>query len=183
MIAIDSFLPDFEFKALQEYCLKTPFQIVEFGGKEFSVLQIPKHIYPYFEKEGYDIIFGFIRNAHKNFDNEERIHADGIIMDKKTDLASVFYINDSKGVTKNGTKFYSHSTHGTHFDFSLGTPEFNKLINEDAKDISKWTELEFVQSFPNRLLTYNANRFHGKWPAKIKRGVRIVLVCFYSKIV
>lgn len=181
MKIIDDFLPQEVFKELQNYCLENEFKIVKAGEKEFSVLDVPENIYPFLAIEGYDIIFSFIRNAYNLFDNEERIHCDGIIMNRKTDKASVLYINNKNGVTKNGTKFYSHKTHGNFLPDDADETEFNRLITEDAHDPTKWKETHFVKSKPNRMLIYKSSFFHGKYPARIKEGTRIVLVTFYAK--
>jgi hypothetical protein len=102
-------------------------------------------------------------------------------MGKKTNKASVLYINNTHGVTKNGTKFYSHKIHGPFLPDGTDEAEFNRLLTEDANDSRKWKETHFVKSRPNRMLQYNSKYFHGKWPAKIKEGQRIVLVVFYCK--
>jgi hypothetical protein len=182
MTIIDDFLPKNVFKELQDYCKENEFKIVQAGEKQFSTLEIPENIYPYLELEGHEIIFAFIRNAYKEFDNTERIHSDGIIMGKQTNKACVLYINNSHGVTKNGTKFYSHKVHGNFLPDHTSEEEFNRLLTEDAGDPRKWKETHFVKSKPNRMLIYNSRYFHGKYPAKIKDGTRIVLVTFYSKL-
>ncbi len=182
MLVVDNFLPKETFENLQKYCKENEFSIVTAGEKSFSILDVPPEIIPSLQMDGYDIILTFIRSAHKDFDNEERIHCDGIILDKKTDKAAVLYINNRHGVTKNGTKFYSHKVHGQFLPDDADEAEFNRLITDDAGDKSKWTETHYVKAKPNRLLRYNARYFHGKHPAKIKEGVRVVLVVFYKKI-
>lgn len=182
MKIIDNFLPKPLFKELQNYCKENEFEIIQAGEKQFSVLKVPQEIYPFLELPGYEIIFTFIRNAHKDFDNEERIHSDGIIMGKKTVKAAVLYINDSQGVSQNGTKFYSHEKYGRFLPEDTPNEEFDRLIVEDSADKTKWTQTHWVESKPNRLLRYNSAYFHGKYPAKIKKGERIVLVIFYAKL-
>ena len=177
-----NFLPEEIFKDLQHYCRKTEFRIQQAGEKQFSVLDVPEHIYPFLELHGHEIIFAFIRNAYKTFDNKERIHCDGIIMGKQTSKAAVLYINNRSGVTRNGTKFYAHKVHGNFFPEDGMEEEFNRLLQEDADDKKKWNETHYVKSKPNRLLRYNSMFFHGKHPAKIKDGTRIVLVVFYAKL-
>lgn len=177
----DNFLPKEVFENLQKYCKENEFNIVQAGEKEFSILEVPQEIYPYLEIEGHEIILSFIRNAYKDFDNEERIHCDGIILNRQTNKAAVLYINNKNGVTKNGTKFYAHKIHGNFLPDGTDEAEFNRLITEDAGDVRKWRETHYVKSKPNRMLLYNSQYFHGKHPAKIKDGQRIVLVCFYAK--
>jgi hypothetical protein len=171
-----------QFEELQQYCKDNEFKIVTAGEKQFSTLDVPQYVMPYLELEGHEIIFTFIRNAYRDFDNEERIHCDGIIMGRRVNKAAVLYVNNKNGVTKNGTKFYKHKVHGNFLPDGTPEAEFNRLIEEDASDTRKWTETHFVKSKPNRLLRYNARFFHAKSPARIKEGTRIVLVCFYAKL-
>jgi len=176
----DDFLDKNIFSELQDYTEKTEFNVVTAGDKQFSTLEVPKHIYPLIEMDGYDITLAFIRRAYNGFDEEMRVHCDGIIMNKKTDYASVLYINKAEGVTSNGTAFYEHKVHGPKLD-KEDEAEFNRLILEDSNDSSKWKLTDFISSKPNRLLTYKASLFHSKFPNKISEGVRVVLVVFYSK--
>ena len=67
---VDNFLPEEEFKALQEYCDNNLFEIVSFPGKSFSVLAPPESLYKRLEIDGYEVILSFIRNAYKGFDND-----------------------------------------------------------------------------------------------------------------
>jgi hypothetical protein len=174
-------LPKTIFLNLQQYCKNNKFRIVQAGDKSFSMLETPKFTLDYLQIQGYNIIFSFIRSAYKGFDDDLRIHSDGIIMNKKTDLASVLYINEPDGVTPNGTALYSHHIHGQSFPIDATEEEFNRLLLEDSNNISLWKQNDYIASFPNRLLTYSANMFHSKVPKEITEGIRIVLVVFYSK--
>src|SRR5690242_1770792 len=104
----DNFLGKYSFRELQNYCRANEFRIIDAGDKQFSVLDTPDYIFPVIQKKGYDIILTFIRRAWNDFDTDMRAHCDGIILNRKTSLASVLYINDEAGVTPNGTRFYSH---------------------------------------------------------------------------
>ncbi len=176
----DDFLPNMLFGYLQNYCKHSDFQIVDAGDKQFSVLPVPDEVLPFLQKEGHEIILTFIRRAWKDFDTDMRAHCDGIIMNKQTSLASVLYINDNEGVTPNGTRFYSHVIHGESFPENGPEEEFNRLILEDSNNLDKWTKVSEVSSKPNRLLTYESNLFHSKFPNAIEEGTRIVLVVFYE---
>lgn len=176
---IDNFLPEEVFKELQDYCYNNKFQIVKAGDKEFSVLNIPDSVISYLDIDGYKPVLGFIRNAYDGFDKDIRIHADNIINGDKTAIASVLYINKSEGVTENGTCFYEHKDYGIKLPEDCSDEEFDNLIINDSNDESKWNRLDYISSRPNRLLTYDSNYFHSKYPKKIEEGERIVLVCFY----
>lgn len=181
ILIYDNYLPSTIFSKLQEYCNINEFKIVDVGDKKFSMLETPDFALNFLQIEGYKVIFSFIRSAYKGFDNDFRIHSDGIIMNQKTDLASVLYINEPDGVTPNGTAMYSHHIHGKFLPKDATEEEFNRLLLEDSNDLSLWEQNDYISAFPNRLLTYSANLFHCKVPKEINDGVRIVLVVFYSK--
>lgn len=177
---IDNFLPKETFKELQDYCYNNEFNIVKAGEKEFSVLNIPDSMTDHFKFKGLSPVLGFIRNAYDGFDEDIRIHADNIINGEKTSVACVFYINKSEGVTENGTCFYEHKDYGIKLPENCSDEEFDSLIVNDSNDESKWKRLDYISSRPNRLLMYDSNYFHSKYPKKIEDGMRIVLVCFYK---
>jgi len=176
----DNFLPEGLFQELSDYCTQKEFQLVHVGEKDFLILPTLPIIIDYLQREGHEIILTFIRKAHRSFDTDARIHADGIINNEKTQLASVLYISESQ--TLNGTAFWQHHKHGKSLPADVKDEEFNRLLIEDANDLSKWKQIGFVQNVPNRLLTYNANNFHSKFPPIIEHGERIVLVTFYKKV-
>ena len=179
MQTTDNFLPQELFQKLTDYCKQSEFQLINVGEKDFLILPTPPEIINHLQKSGHEIILTFIRKAHKEFDTDFRIHADGIINNQKTDLASVLYISESQ--TPNGTAFWRHHKHGKSLPADATEQEFNRLLTEDANDLEKWKAIGFVQNVPNRLLTYNANNFHSKFPSVIQSGERIVLVTFYKK--
>ncbi len=179
----DNFLPERFFKYLQYYCNKNDFRIVQAGKKLFSVLETPqeKEIIECLQEEGHELILSFIREAYDGFDNDLNIHADGIIDGKKCDIAKVLYINNPEGVTENGTSFWKHHFHGLELPNDVSDEEFDRMLIQDANNPDLWEQTGYVKSKPNRLLTYNSNTFHSKWPKNIDHGRRVVLVAFYSK--
>jgi len=181
MIVTDNFLSKAHFSLLQQYCRVNEFEIVTLGEKQFLVLETPPYLIPLFQIEGYELICTFIRSAKNDFDTDQRIHADNIINGHKTALASVLYLNEKDEVSKNGTMFWIHETHGDQLDKSVSNEEFDRLITQDSNDLSKWEASDIVHAKPNRRLLYNSNSFHSKWPAKIEKGERKVLVCFYAE--
>ncbi|MGH2666017.1 DUF6445 family protein [Flavobacterium sp.] len=185
----DDFLPEEFFKGLQYYCNKNDFRIVQAGDKFFSVLETPQEIVECIHEEGHELILSFIREAYDGFDNDLNIHADGIItttvdddvIHKKCAVAKVLYINNTQGVTENGTSFWKHPLHGLELPEDVTNEEFDRMLTEDANNLDLWEQTGYVKSKPNRLLTYNSNTFHSKWPKNIDHGRRVVLVAFYSK--
>ena len=178
----DNFFTEETFKEIQKYCNDNEFQIVTKGEKEFSVLKTPENLIPLLKIDGHEMIFSFIRQAHKDFDTEPRIHCDHIIQGKRTSLARVFYISDKDEVSDNGTAFFINNKWGLKAPEDLTDQEFDRLILEDANDLSKWKENSLVGAVPNRMITYNSSYWHSKFPPQIERGRRIVLVAFYSKV-
>lgn len=181
MTVINNFLPKQAFKDLQEYCAANEFQIVKAAEREFSVLDTPKYLLEFFKIPGYELVLTFIRSAYPGFDTDINIHADNIVNGHKIAKASVLYINEQLGTTKNGTCFYNHKTHGPELTALVSNEEFDRLLTEDANDETKWEKTDVVTSYPNRLLKYNSQLFHSKIPNEITEGIRIILVCFYVK--
>ena len=179
---VDNFLFEDEFKSLQEYCNDNSFEIVSFPNMSFSVLAPPESMYKNLEIDGYEIILSFIRNAYNGFDNELRVHADNIIQGSKTSIATILYINEEEGVTPNGTAFWEHYIYGRSLPLDCTEEEFNNVIEVDSNNRSAWILKDYISSRPNRMLTYDANYFHSKFPSEITEGVRKVLVTFYKKI-
>lgn len=176
---IDNFLPGAIFERLQQHCKTEEWSLITAGDKQFSTIDVPEEVEGLLNLPGNDIVLTFIRRAYKGFDNDLRIHCDGIIMNRETSYASVLYLNNEGECTPSGTAFYDHEKHGPIFSDS--EEEFNRLLLEDSNDETKWKIQDYIQARPNRLLTYDSSMFHAKFPKEIEKGERIVLVCFYSK--
>lgn len=175
----DNFLEKTDFKLLQAYC-KEDFNIHSVGEKDFLCLPTPDFLKEKLEIEGKNIVLTFIRKAYNDFDTDWRIHADNIVNGKKTSLASVLYI-DIPDDFYTGTAFWNHISHGPKLKSNIDNAEFDRLILEDSNDLSKWKFDSVIGAVKNRLVTYNSNYFHSKYPNKIEKGGRIVLVTFYSE--
>ena len=180
IIVQDNYLDKEDFEWLQDYCDKTEFQYINGGDKEFLAINTPERILEHLEIVGYDIIFSFIRKAHKDFDNDHRIHSDGIILGHYTHMASVIYLNDEDGVTPNGTMFYEHEEHGKGLPENVSPEVYDKVLG-DSNKIGMFEERDRIYSKPNRALNYDASLFHAKFPKVIEKGERIVLVTFYTE--
>lgn len=176
----DNFLNKNTFKKLQEYALNSEFQVVDTKLKSFLALKTPEPFISLFKIEGHKLILSFIRKAHKNFDTDLRIHADNKILKQKTSMASVLYL-DKGNATPNGTAFYKHKHYGYNLPKDISDEEFDKVLGNDSNNINRWEEKDKIYSRPNRLLVYDSNYFHSKFPKIIEKGERIVLVNFYVK--
>lgn len=178
MIVYDNYLRGGDFNEILD--LVSTDEFIEIGGedKKFLAIITPEEIKELVEIPGHETVFSFIRKAHKDFDTDPRIHADGIILNENVDVASVLYITTSG--TTNGTAFYSHRHYGQHMPADISEEEFNRLLIEDSNDPSKWEMVELVLNRPNRLLVYDAKAFHSKHPPVIENGERVVMATFYK---
>ncbi len=179
---VDDFLPKNLFKELLTYC--DEFEEFKTPGKSFWIKELPDDFVDFFKNkiekvEGRKIknILCFLREAKKNQDNNWRIHNDTIINNKKPDRAIVYYI-EANEKQLNGTAFWNHETYGDKY-IQSDSVEFNRMLTEDAEDVSKWSLSSVVGYKPNRLLSYPCEYFHSKYPKEYKNQ-RIVLVMFYK---
>ncbi len=181
IVVQDNFLPSNIFDQIHGIVTNAEFQKIKFGDKEFLTIPTPEELLPLMQIDGCDLHFSFIRKAYNEFDTDARIHADNIIMGRKIKYASVLYLNkDEDNVTPNGTAFYKHQEYG--FKLSEENEKFfDDIIVNDANDPNKWSRFDMIYSKPNRLLTYDADLFHAKFPHLISKGERIVLVNFYAE--
>lgn len=177
----DDFLPNFIFNKLHYYAKETEYKVIQAGDKGFLTIPTPKDILPYLQIDEHSLFLSFIRKAHKDYDTDLRIHADNIILNKKAVLASVLYLNkNDENITKNGTAFYRHLDYGYKLDEN-NEKDFDFILENHSNNHRFWERTDFVSSKENRLLMYNADYFHSKYPARIDKGERIVLVNFYTK--
>jgi|TARA_R110000787_G_scaffold17091_1_gene53937 hypothetical protein len=179
----DNFLPS----ELIEYFEndKSIFEEVKTPGKSFWVKNLPKEfIDAVCDKisilEGCKIenILMFIRQAKKSQDVDWRIHNDSIIENQKPDRAVVLFLSKENEDGLNGTAFWSHKDYGDTYD-SEGTEEFNRLLTEDANDLSKWELNTVIGHKQNRLISYPCKYFHSKYPNEFENN-REVIVMFYK---
>ena len=180
----DNFLPDNVFQSLVGY--SNNFEEVKTPGKSFFVKEIPgdltKYIIDKLEAiEGKKIknILAFLREAKGEQDADWRIHNDSIINEQQPDRAIVLYMSENKSPLLNGTAFWEHKEYGDTFPENETTDKFNKMLNEDAEDLTKWNLKSVIGHKPNRLISYPCEYFHSKYPKEFKNS-RVVFVMFYK---
>ena len=117
---------------------------------------------------------GFCRLSTQSIDTTRRIHSDGMMAGK---YSAVYYIDINDHYT--GTRFYRHDKHGYAMPNDLSTTEINRLLIEDSDKHSMWNKHATVYARPNRLLVYQSDLFHRKFPSKCN-AKRIVWVGFYD---
>ena len=182
----DNFLPS----KLIEYFEndKSNFEEVKTPGKSFWVKHLPKaFIDAVCDKisilEGCKIenILMFVRQANKDQDVNWRIHNDSIIENQKPDRAVVLFLSKENEDGLNGTAFWSHKYYGDTYD-GEGTEEFNRLLIEDANDLSKWNLKTVIGHKQNRLISYPCEYFHSKYPNEFKNNREVIVMFYKTKI-
>tara|TARA_R110000824_G_scaffold301168_1_gene489190 strand:- start:170 stop:736 length:567 start_codon:yes stop_codon:yes gene_type:complete len=133
----------------------------------------------YEENADIENILSFFRESKQDQDNKWRIHNDSIIYNKQPNRALVFYLSDNNYKELNGTAFWKHKFYGDKFDESQSTEEFNRMLVEDANDLSKWELKSVIGHKKNRLLSYPCEYFHSKYPNEFIES-RKVFVMFYK---
>ena len=120
------------------------------------------------------LYLGFLRLAAPDIDIKKRIHSDMMMQGR---YACVYYINTGSHV--NGTKFYKHDKYGYKMPMDLSIPEINRVLSDESDKDSMWDEDITINSRPNRLLIYESDLFHAKFPSRCM-SKRIVWVGFFD---
>ena len=178
----DNFLDNEKFNALQIELAGNEYKTVVQGGKEFHIQNTHPEFIKYVEQLLGDIenkkvksILSFFRLADKDRDNDWRIHADNVINDQLPDRAIVLYMSKPPG-NLSGKAFWSHYGEGYKLD---SITNFNKILSDDANDVSKWNLESIVGHKENRIVSYPCNYFHSKYPNE-HISEREVFVMFYK---
>lgn len=204
----DNWLPEQIYSFEKGKLLASDFERVVVGEKDFHVVR-PDEGFLHFvagklsDEYGADIemILSFYRLATNEIDTDWRIHSDLNINGQRPSHAGVLYFStpdsdvykpelESEGVVINpsmdlyGTAFWSHRDYGSALKPETTDEEYNRLLEVDANDISRWELDSIVSAKENRLLTYQANLFHSKYPNRAwsdsnGKG-RMVLVMFFN---
>lgn len=178
----DNFLPTEVFDKLKELVYQKDFKTFYAAEKQFCVLQTPEFVLPFLQLENHKLLFTFIRKSDKHIDNTVNIHTDNYINGEVCDTSRVLYLNDPKNVTMNGTAFWRHKEIGERLSKNTSLKNFENLVIPESNNQENFIGMKLITNVPNRLLTYDANLYHSKFPAKLEQGTRIVLVAFYQKI-
>jgi len=162
------------------------FKKVDTPGKSFWVKEATTAFIDYIvqrleliENKPIKNILGFFREAKKDQDDKWRIHNDSIINNEQPNRAIVLYLSNNKINKLNGTAFWKHKKYGDTYDKENNIKEFNRMLKEDANDLTKWELKSVVDGKKNRLLSYPCNYFHSKYPNEFIKS-RIVFVMFYK---
>tara|TARA_R110002072_G_scaffold150175_1_gene298382 strand:- start:463 stop:1041 length:579 start_codon:yes stop_codon:yes gene_type:complete len=164
------------------------FKEIQTPGKKFWIINPSEAFIEYMIQkislyEGRKIIncFSFFREAKKNQDNDWRIHNDSYsgVYKEKPDRALVLFMSNNNSKKLNGTAFWSHKKYGEKFPENKDINEANRMLKEDANDLSKWQLKSVIGHNKNRLISYPCEYFHSKYPNEFKKS-RKVFVMFYK---
>lgn len=126
----------------------------------------------------------FGRLSTEEVDAKLRIHTDAGM---GAQYASVLYVSGGGiGHEVCGTGFFEHVTHGRRYALGGDTGEHDRLLREDADDLSQWEPIWIAPMVPNRVVLYPADRFHGRWPAagwgSGQADGRVVIAVFFDVV-
>ena len=180
----DNFLDKELFDLLKESV--NGFEKIDTPGKSFWIHLAEENLIKYvsiklskIEHCKVENVLAFFREAKKDQDNDWRIHNDTIINDQQPDRAVVLYLSPANEDILNGTAFWKHKKYGDTYPLNEPTEEFNRMLKEDANNMSKWELKSIIGHKENRLISYPCNYFHSKYPNEFQNS-RIVFVMFYK---
>ena len=124
-------------------------------------------------------VFG--RLSTVEIDATLRIHTDAGM---GSEYAWVLYCGESPDTETCGTAFFRHAVHGRACTTG-DTHEQDRLLRDEAADLSHWSRYWVAPMEPNRLVVYASSLFHARWPAagwgRGQRDGRVVLVGFFDR--
>ncbi len=182
----DDFLDDDTYEVVCHMLANNKFQEVEVGDKKFWV--------QYSDSEFDNIILrrlsaidgvpresllAFFRVATEEFDTDWRIHADAKVANIRPTRALVLYLSPSTMEGLHGTAFWKHKKLGYEMPHYISNEESDRMLMEEANDLSNWELHSVVGYRPNRAVMYPSNYFHSKYPNIGWKEGRMVYVMFY----
>jgi hypothetical protein len=109
----------------------------------------------------------YFRRNGPSVDTTPRIHSDRDINGEHPTHGIIYYIDIEEG----GTAFYHHSKHGYSLPHGIDQPE------EEYSDESLWKFREIIAGAPNRMIGYEANLFHQRYPT-VSNTERLIWASF-----
>ena len=182
----DDFLHKDTYDIVCHMLANNKFQQVELGDKKFWV--------QYSDSEFDNIVLrnlsaidgvpresllAFFRVATDELDTDWRIHADAKVGDIRPERALVLYLSESTMEGLHGTAFWKHKKLGYQMPYSISNEESDRMLMQEANDLSNWDLHSVVGYKPNRAVMYPSNYFHSKYPNVGWKEGRMVYVMFY----
>ena len=180
----DNFMPQQVLEETIKFTEDTGFEWVEAGDKKFfcmhpteTLKHLSNEMISHLIGQPLTPIFSFIRRATDEIDTDWNIHADQFVNGDTPTLAAVWCISEKPKDTLNGTAFWSHKDYGTHLTGDVEAYEAQRA-NENRLD---QFELDNIVSYKqNRVIIYDANRFHSAYPNKAWPEGRDVMASFFK---
>ena len=182
----DDFLQKDTYDIVCHMLANNKFQQVELGDKKFWV--------QYSDSEFDNIVLrnlsaidglpresllAFFRVATDELDTDWRIHADAKVGDIRPTRALVLYLSPSTMEGLHGTAFWKHKNLGYEMPPYISNEESDRMLMQEANDLSNWELHSVVGYRPNRAVMYPSNYFHSKYPNVGWKEGRMVYVMFY----
>lgn len=182
----DDFLHKDTYDIVCHMLANNKFQQVELGDKKFWV--------QYSDSEFDNIVLrrlsaidglpresllAFFRVATDELDTDWRIHADAKVGDIRPTRALVLYLSESTMEGLHGTAFWKHKKLGYEMPLDISNEESDRMLMQEANDLSNWDLHSVVGYKPNRAVMYPSNYFHSKYPNVGWKEGRMVYVMFY----
>lgn len=182
----DNFLDETTYRNVYYKLLYNDFKEVEVGDKKFWVQYSDADFDNLILRKLSAIdgvpresLLAFFRVATEEVDTDWRIHADSKVGDIRPERALVLYISESTMEGLHGTAFWKHKKLGYRMPFNISNEESDRMLIEEANDLSHWDLHSVVGYKQNRAVMYPSNYFHSKYPNKGWVGGRMVYVMFY----
>lgn len=182
----DDFLDEYLYSQVYYKLVSNQFSEVEVGDKKFWV----QYSDPNFDNlilrklsaidgKPRESLLAFFRVATEDFDTDWRIHADSKVGDIRPERALVLYISESSMQGLHGTAFWKHKKLGYQMPIDIPNQESDRMLMQEANDLSNWELHSVVGYKPNRAVMYPSNYFHSKYPNVGWKEGRMVYVMFY----
>ena len=182
----DNFLDDDTYEVVCHMLANNKFREVEVGDKKFWVQysdldfdNIILRNLSAIDGVPRESLLAFFRVATEEFDTDWRIHADSRVGDTLPERALVLYLSPSTMEGLHGTAFWKHKKLGYKMPHYTPKEESDRMLIEEANDLSNWELHSVVGYRPNRAVMYPSNYFHSKYPNVGWKEGRMVYVMFY----
>ena len=183
---VDNFLDNNTHEIISFMLSSNSFKEVEVGDKKFWV----QYSDPDFDNlilrklsaiDGVprESLLAFFRVATQQFDTDWRIHADSKVGDIRPERALVLYLSPSTMEGLHGTAFWKHKNLGYEMPPYISNEESDRMLMQEANDLSNWELHSVVGYRPNRAVMYPSDYFHSKYPNVGWKEGRMVYVMFY----
>jgi hypothetical protein len=183
----DNFLNKDTYEIVCHMLANNKFQQIELGEKKFWVQYSDRDFdnivlrnLSAIDGKPRESLLAFFRVATDELDTDWRIHADSRVADIIPERALVLYLSESTMEGLHGTAFWKHKKLGYQMPHYTPKEESDRMLMQEANDLSNWELHSVVGYKPNRAVMYPSNYFHSKYPNVGWKEGRMVYVMFYK---